>query len=72
MPSATDDTLIPTPQVRARYGGVSHMWIERRLVDDPTFPKPVYIANRRFWRVAELVAWERELATRNTRELVAA
>lgn len=54
-----DDTLIPTAQVRARYGGVSHMWIERRLADDPLFPRPLYIAKRRYWRVAELSAWER-------------
>jgi hypothetical protein len=59
-----DDTLIPTAQVRARYGNCSHMWIERRLACDPTFPRPVYIAKRRFWRVADLVGWERTLATR--------
>lgn len=59
-----DDTLLPTAKVRVRYGGCSAMWIERRLADDPTFPRPVYIAKRRFWRLGELVAWERSLPTR--------
>jgi hypothetical protein len=27
-------------QLRERYGGVSHMWIERRLKSDPAFPRP--------------------------------
>jgi len=60
MPT-TDETLIPTAQVRARYGDVSDMWIYRRLADDPSFPRPLYIAKRRFWRLGELVAWERRL-----------
>jgi hypothetical protein len=54
-----DDTLLPTAKVRSRYGGVSAMWVERRLADDPNFPKPIYIAKRRFWRLGDLVAWER-------------
>lgn len=63
--STTDDTLIPTAQVRRRYGGCSHMWIERRLKDDPTFPKPLYIAKRRYWRLGDLEAWERAVAVRH-------
>jgi hypothetical protein len=63
MPT-TDDTLIPAAQVRARYGGCSHMWIERRLKGDPDFPRPVYISKRRFWRLGDLAAWERTLARR--------
>ena len=62
--STVDDTLLPTARVRARYGEVSHMWIVRRLADDPKFPRPLYIAKRRFWRLGDLVNWERELATR--------
>jgi len=34
-------------QLRDRYGGVSHMWVERKLADDPEFPKPVYLGARR-------------------------
>ena len=62
MPINNDDNLIPAAQVRARYGNVSHMWIERRLKDDSTFPRPTYIARRRYWRLADLVAWERAKA----------
>jgi predicted DNA-binding transcriptional regulator AlpA len=62
--SAVDETLIPAAQVRARYGGCSDMWIWRRLKGDPDFPRPVYIAKRRFWRLGELVVWERALASR--------
>lgn len=66
MPTETlNNSLIPTAQVRARYGGVSHMWVERRLKDDPNFPRPLYIAKRRFWRLGELIAWEREVASRS-------
>jgi len=62
MPTSNPELLIPTSDVRARYGGRSHMWIERRLKDDPGFPRPIYIAKRRYWHLAELVAWERAKA----------
>ena len=48
----------------ARYG-VSHMFIERRLKKDPTFPKPTKFGKgtcRRYWRLDEIVAWERARA----------
>jgi predicted DNA-binding transcriptional regulator AlpA len=50
---------ISTRQLRERYGGVSHMWIERRLNDDPQFPRPAYFGRRRFWSLAAIAAWER-------------
>jgi hypothetical protein len=62
MRSDNDGTLLPTAKVRQRYGDVSHMWIERRLADDPNFPRPIYIAKRRFFRLGDLVAWERHKA----------
>jgi predicted DNA-binding transcriptional regulator AlpA len=55
---------ITTRQLRHRYGGVSHMWIERRMADDPNFPKPLYFGARRFWALAELEAWERATAAK--------
>lgn len=46
-------------QVMSRYGGVSHMWIERKLKDS-SFPRPVRFGGRlRFWRAGDLLAWER-------------
>ena len=54
--------------LRARYGGRSHMWVERKLASDPTFPRPRKFGGRlRLWDVDELTAWEREAAARETR-----
>lgn len=50
--------LITAHQVRALLGGCSDMWLWRRLNEEgSTFPRPIYIARRRFWREAEIVAW---------------
>ncbi len=43
--------------VRELCGGVSDMWLWRRIHSDPTFPRPVYISNRRFWREADVIDW---------------
>jgi hypothetical protein len=48
---------LPSLQVRAFFGGVSAMWLERRLADDPSFPRPRYISGKRYWEVKELAAW---------------
>ena len=54
-------SLVPIQKVRARYGDVSAMWVERRLRDESGFPKPHYIGRLRFWRLSDLIAWERAL-----------
>src|SRR5262245_26005409 len=54
-----DDKFLSAAQVRARYGGVSDMWLSRRLRDDSGFPSPMVIEGRRFWKLSDLVAWER-------------
>ena len=56
--------LIPAAKVRQRYGGRSHMWIERRLRDNSGFPAPIYIGRLRFWRLADLEEYERSLVTK--------
>jgi hypothetical protein len=33
------------------------MFLVRRLVVDPTFPKPLYIAGKRYWEVEALEDW---------------
>jgi predicted DNA-binding transcriptional regulator AlpA len=63
--SDSQDPLIPAGQVRERFGGVSVMWIHRRLHDDSGFPRPLYIGRLRFWRLSELVAWEEHLPRTN-------
>jgi len=52
------DVLLRAVQVRKRYGDCSDMWLSRRLHDDSGFPKPVYIAGLRHWRLSDLVRWE--------------
>ena len=50
--------LIPAAAVRDLCGGVSDMSLWRWL-NNPAlnFPKPIYIARRRYWREADLIAW---------------
>jgi hypothetical protein len=62
--SSAEDQLLSTASVRRRYDGVSDMWIWRRLADDPTFPRPLYIRRRRYWSLNALIVWERDLAVR--------
>jgi predicted DNA-binding transcriptional regulator AlpA len=57
-----NDRFLNSKQVRARYADASDMWLWRRLNDESNFPKPLHIENRRFWKLSELVAWERHRA----------
>jgi hypothetical protein len=59
-------------QLRARYGGVSHMWIERKLQGDPAFPRPKYFGRMRFWAIAELETYEGNAVTEPRRVVEAA
>ena len=62
MSADQHETFLTTAKVRERYG-VSHMFIERRLADaGSTFPRPIYLGRLRFWKLAELEAWERAQA----------
>lgn len=55
---------ISTRQLRARYGDVSAMWVERKLKDDPDFPRPEYFGGNRFFRIAAVEEYERLCAKR--------
>jgi predicted DNA-binding transcriptional regulator AlpA len=57
-------TLIRARAVCGFFGGVSRMWIHRRLADDAAFPKPVWIGGERFFRLAELEAYAKDAANR--------
>jgi len=64
--SKPDGTVfITAPQVCERYGGVSHMWLERMLQKDATFPRPHKFGRLRFFKVTDLVAWERAAAAKS-------
>jgi hypothetical protein len=57
--NASDDILLTASQVRARYGGVSDMCLWRRLHDERmSFPQPLLINRRRYWRFSDLTQWE--------------
>ena len=60
-PNVSDATLsafLPANRVWSRYG-VTSMTIHRWLRDDRLgFPKPLLIGRMRFWRIADLEAWE--------------
>jgi hypothetical protein len=58
-----DDTLYSGVRLRRDFGGVSHMWLRRRLAADPTFPRPVYIGSIPFWRLGGVRRWEASLPT---------
>jgi predicted DNA-binding transcriptional regulator AlpA len=49
---------INAAEVCALCGGVSDMSLWRWLNDDAmNFPKPIYIARRRYWREADVIQW---------------
>jgi predicted DNA-binding transcriptional regulator AlpA len=52
-----NEKRIQAGAVRQLCGGVSDMWLWRRLRDDPAFPRPAYIGRRRYWREADIIAW---------------
>jgi len=47
---------ITAAQVRELCGGISDMTLWR-WVQDRDFPKPIYIARRRYWREVEVLQW---------------
>jgi predicted DNA-binding transcriptional regulator AlpA len=58
-----EDVYLTAAQVRSRYGGMSDMCLWRWLRDERlNFPRPLIINGRRYWRLRELIAWERARA----------
>jgi predicted DNA-binding transcriptional regulator AlpA len=56
------ENRLPASQVWNRYS-VTGRTIDRWLKDETlAFPRPIVIRNRRYWREAELIAWERSQA----------
>lgn len=47
-----------TNGVRQFFGGVSKMWVNRRMRLDPKFPRPHYFGLKvPHWRIAEIKAY---------------
>jgi predicted DNA-binding transcriptional regulator AlpA len=60
MPSLNPKRFLTTAQLRERWGGVSHMFIERRLESDPNFPRPLKLGQRiRFYDLYAIERYER-------------
>jgi hypothetical protein len=54
-----DSSLVPSRKVLERYL-ICDRTLDRWVVNPALgFPKPVIINRRRYWRVADLAAWER-------------
>jgi predicted DNA-binding transcriptional regulator AlpA len=55
----SNDVLLTARQIRTRYGDVSDMCLWRWLRDQKlSFPQPVLINGRRYWRLSNLHGWE--------------
>jgi predicted DNA-binding transcriptional regulator AlpA len=66
------DNYLPARQVWERYG-VTSMTLFRWLRNpDMFFPPPVYLGRFRYWKLADLMAWERQMATRRAPMIEAA
>lgn len=58
LPVSPPDGYLPARHVRKRYR-VSDMTIWRWLRDEQMgFPQPVYLGRCRYWRIADIEAWE--------------
>ena len=54
----TDDRLLPEPEAQRFLGGVSHMWIRRRLAEPQfRFPPPRRLGRRVFFWASDLAEW---------------
>jgi predicted DNA-binding transcriptional regulator AlpA len=50
--------LISAVDLRELFGGVTDMTISRWLKNETlNFPKPIWIATRRYWYEAEVIEW---------------
>ena len=66
MSAGTDGAykFLPARQVRHRYG-VCYMTLWRWIHDDKlNFPPQVYIGRFRYWRLSDLIVWERSRTPR--------
>ena len=54
------DVFLDSKAVRRRYGGRSDMALWRWARDPKLgFPQPIYIQKYRYWRLSDLIEWER-------------
>lgn len=66
MASSGTDNYLPARVVWERYGVSSitlHRWIKS---PEMHFPKPFYLGRYRYWKIADLEAWERSAPRQGT------
>jgi hypothetical protein len=56
-----DAVWITAAQVCSRYGGRSFMWLNRKIQNDPTFPRPSYDGRIRLFRLSEFDDYDRSM-----------
>ena len=62
MDDQSTQNLLPASHVWRRYN-VCDRTIDRWLANEKlSFPKPIVIQRRRYWKIGDLVAWERARA----------
>ena len=62
--SEAEEKFLPAPRVLDRYS-VSQMTLHRWLKNpEMGFPVPTYFGRYRYWRLSELLAYERRCASR--------
>jgi hypothetical protein len=60
-----DDVFLTSKQVRRRYGNMGRATLQRRIGDAASgFPKPIVMAERNYWRLADLLAYEKRCASK--------
>lgn len=63
------EQYLPARQVWERYG-VTSMSLWRWLRDaDLRFPKPMRIGQFRYWRLSDLVAWEKSRCSKSVKKI---
>ena len=59
-PASRGDVYLSSAQLRERYGNISPMTVWRWVRDEKmSFPAPLLIGKRNFWRLSDLETFER-------------
>jgi hypothetical protein len=56
--------FIGVPELCERWNGCSHMFIERKIKNDPDFPKVYRFSRHRLFDLDEVEAYEQKFITR--------
>jgi hypothetical protein len=62
--SSRPKRFITVPELRERWGGVSQMFVERKIKEDPTFPTIYRMSRHRLFDLDEVEAYERRSVAR--------